>query len=334
MMCVMNKNVIKETLASFQFSQNHISRAFKVYETNYGTNYNIEVLVEIVIRLQYKDIYKMQPYSCFNDEQFLSQLNIGSRLAHRYNDGVFHAAIVIAKNDSNLQIKYTHGQFKLKNETIWSDYRIEPYKFSKKLFHDSNKAYRLKTLKVGDFVDINFRLKFSGGWRSGKVYKTKWHRVQVAYSNDNNSSELTELYWVHKNNESEIADFTSKCASTLKIPYPQSKTRSSKIVFQYIRNCDKLFPYDPYIQTIPLLVSYCVLQFYYHPIIYPVLKNWKVGNKKYKIDDKIKYKDENVTTWRDVVVIDKEDNWITLQFNDTTTKCVHVIKNNNMICKP
>ena len=40
---------------SMGFQSNYVTRAFKVYEKNYGYSYNVEVITEIIVRLQNKD---------------------------------------------------------------------------------------------------------------------------------------------------------------------------------------------------------------------------------------------------------------------------------------
>ena len=49
------KQVIEQALTSMGHESRYISRAFKVYEKNYGQNYNAEVLMEIIKRLENKD---------------------------------------------------------------------------------------------------------------------------------------------------------------------------------------------------------------------------------------------------------------------------------------
>eukprot|EP01084_Bolivina_argentea_P293351 504506_1 len=51
----MSTKQINEMLITMGFKQNHIKRAFRVYELNYGYHYKIEVLTEIIVRLQKKD---------------------------------------------------------------------------------------------------------------------------------------------------------------------------------------------------------------------------------------------------------------------------------------
>eukprot|EP00486_Rosalina_sp_Unknown_P003695 CAMPEP_0201577096 /NCGR_PEP_ID=MMETSP0190_2-20130828/23310_1 /ASSEMBLY_ACC=CAM_ASM_000263 /TAXON_ID=37353 /ORGANISM="Rosalina sp." /LENGTH=715 /DNA_ID=CAMNT_0048008757 /DNA_START=120 /DNA_END=2264 /DNA_ORIENTATION=- len=55
-----NKKDIQEMLVSMGFKPNYITRAFKVYEKNYGHSYNVEVITEIIVRLQNKDKAKQK----------------------------------------------------------------------------------------------------------------------------------------------------------------------------------------------------------------------------------------------------------------------------------
>ena len=47
-------------MISMGFQSNYITRAFKVYEMNYGHSYNVEVITEIIVRLQNKDKAKLR----------------------------------------------------------------------------------------------------------------------------------------------------------------------------------------------------------------------------------------------------------------------------------
>eukprot|EP01083_Nonionella_stella_P094816 266135_1 len=55
-----SKEDIQEALLSYGFQQNHIQRAFKAYERNYGHRYCVEVITEIIVRIQRKDKNKEQ----------------------------------------------------------------------------------------------------------------------------------------------------------------------------------------------------------------------------------------------------------------------------------
>ena len=126
----------------------------------------------------------------------------------------------------------------------------------------------------------------------------------------------------------EVAPFMTKCASTLNFPYPQPPKSSKKIVFQYGRECSKLFLKNLHI---PLVISGIILEHYHSNIMYPVLSPSHI-NTEYNIGDQVKVFNEVYWSIENGTVCYKHDNWISIQYDTTTEPLhLHLIKSNVFI---
>jgi len=219
------------------FGFNYIERAFRVFEKNYGNEYNLEVMIEIIVKLQNKDMQKGSINNNINinaDKQgidivspnnndtdvFVSHMNVDEaealklddKIDHRDYAGCFLFATIVQKQGSNLKIHYDGWSIKW---DTWSDYRKELYRFAKPKSISERNAHRFNEITETDYIDINPKHRHPG-WKTGEIKRIdeKSGQVQVIYEYNSKSC----LYWLHLDDESEVAKFTTKTGYMDELP--------------------------------------------------------------------------------------------------------------------
>ncbi len=162
-----SKTVTQEILTRAGFNSVHITRAFGVYEKNYGYRYNVACIAEIIVRLQDQDHSKFNPplniqisksqnnHSPFRSHMSrveASRLKVNDKVDHRTYGGRFVLATIQDKQGSKLKIRYD-GLPAIYD--TWSDYEPELHRFAKAGSISRRPAHRFKNLKVGDWIHIN-----------------------------------------------------------------------------------------------------------------------------------------------------------------------------------
>eukprot|EP01083_Nonionella_stella_P105331 302946_1 len=141
------------------------------------------------------------------------KLTVHEKIDHRDQVGRAVFATVIEKKGSLLKIHYD-GWSRIWD--IWSDFSVELHRFAVAGSISLRPAHRLKSLKKGDYVDINPLLRHFG-WKVGEIRRRLQGQVQVVYEYSNKNY----LYWTHLDDMKEIAPFASKAvkgASVHRLP--------------------------------------------------------------------------------------------------------------------
>merc|ERR1712228_825433 len=105
----------------------------------------------------------------------------------------------MGKNGSNLTIninRYNHG-------FVTSDFEKELHRFAKIGSISQRPSHRLKTLKKGDYVNIN-AMDGDRAWKHGKIlqFDVKSGQIQVSYQIEDDNKE--HHIWTHLDNMEEI----------------------------------------------------------------------------------------------------------------------------------
>ena len=127
----------------------------------------------------------------------------------KYSDEVGRVvcATIIEKLNSNFKIHYDGWNNKW---DCFCDYTKEIDKIFKAGTISRRPAHRFKGLKKQDFIDVNPSMRHPG-WRTGEIRRLdpKSGQVQIVYKYQNNNF----LYWVHLDNDKEVAQFQTKAMS-------------------------------------------------------------------------------------------------------------------------
>ena len=115
-------------------------------------------------------------------------------------DGLFVCATIVEKNDSNFKIHFDGWSNKW---DCYIDYEKEFFRFVQADSIWKRPAHRFKSIKKGDFIDINPVVRHLG-WCVGEIRKLC--QVQVCYQCKQN----LHLYWDDLDNEQVFAPFASK----------------------------------------------------------------------------------------------------------------------------
>ena len=136
----------------------------------------------------------------------ISLLSVHDKIDHRDQVGRFVYGTIAEKDGNNLKIHYDGWQRKWDS---WSNFEEEYHRFAVAGSISKRPANRFAALKRGDYVDINPTQRHPG-WKCGEIRRLdqKSGQVQVVYE----FGDKNYLYWAHRDNEAEIAEFTSKAA--------------------------------------------------------------------------------------------------------------------------
>eukprot|EP01083_Nonionella_stella_P105332 302949_1 len=130
------------------------------------------------------------------------KLTVHEKIDHRDQVGRAVFATVIEKKGSLLKIHYD-GWSRIWD--IWSDFSVELHRFAVAGSISLRPAHRLKSLKKGDYVDINPLLRHFG-WKVGAVRRRSAGQVQVIYEYLNKNY----FCWTHLDHTNEIMPFAAK----------------------------------------------------------------------------------------------------------------------------
>merc|ERR1712176_377254 len=143
----------------------------------------------------------MPPFESHMTLSAALNLKVHDKIDHRDQAGRFVFATVSEKQGTNLKIHYDGWSRKW---DTWSDFNREIHRFAAPGSISKRASHRFKTLKKGDYVDINPTQRHPG-WKCGEIRRLdqKSGQVQVVYE----CAEKNYLYWAHLDNKSEIAEF-------------------------------------------------------------------------------------------------------------------------------
>eukprot|EP01084_Bolivina_argentea_P060617 110733_1 len=176
------------------------------------------------------------PFAPFIEHMTLyeaTKLNVNDEIDHRDHVGRFITATIIQKQGTNLKIHYNGWSSKW---DVWSDFTVELYRFAKYKSISNRPAHRLLSLEKGSYIDINPRRRYYG-WRYTEIrrFDIKSGQVQVVYNIDNIDNK-SYLYWMHLDNQSEIAPFTTMCKNDISI---QKDCDKCVLVLDFNKLCHK-----------------------------------------------------------------------------------------------
>eukprot|EP01083_Nonionella_stella_P296187 1006290_1 len=135
-------------------------------------------------------------------------LKVHDKIDHRDCVGRFVFATVKEKQETKVKIHYAGWS---KKWDTWSDFEKEIRRFAAAGSISLRKPNLMKSLKKGDYVDVNPTGRHSG-WTLGEIRRIDAKapgQVQVCYEHKNKSY----LYWTHLDNEEEITTFATKSAT-------------------------------------------------------------------------------------------------------------------------
>jgi len=189
------------------------------------------------------------PFIPHMSREKIAHLKVGMAIDHRDDVGKsLPSKIIDQLQDGRFVIHYDGWAAKWDTTC---DQRKEFWRFSDHKTLSCRKVFRaeLKNLGVGDYIDINPRKH--PGWKAGtirrldvdkKTGKRSSGQVQVQYRAEvqqvekpNRQKVKEYLYWVHLDNEEEVAPFPTK--SQAEYNQPEEEPKSEKIVHNYTKDC-------------------------------------------------------------------------------------------------
>ena len=155
--------------------------------------------------------WRLGDIKCMSLER-ISKLKVGDELDHRYPNGKFEPAKVMAvDSDRSVQLKYANI-----SSTVdpWRYYSkpSELQQFAEKGSVSVRPAHRMMNIKVGDKVDINpiYFVAEHSGWKAGIITNLddKSGQVRVKYKHGIVKPKVC-YYWTHLDNIDEIGEYES-----------------------------------------------------------------------------------------------------------------------------
>eukprot|EP01083_Nonionella_stella_P129292 392305_1 len=137
-------------------------------------------------------------------------LQINHQIDHRDSCGLYRKAKIVEKWGTNVKVQY-HD-----NSTCWSDYVQQIHRFAAYESITKRTLRRFTDLRVGDYLDVN-PVHAHKGWKFGEIVSFDTHhsaQTKVKYNCGNKEYE----YWVHMDNEEEVALATSKTFAAVNTP--------------------------------------------------------------------------------------------------------------------
>eukprot|EP01084_Bolivina_argentea_P119459 211797_1 len=135
-----------------------------------------------------------------------ARLKINDKIDHRYSDGQYLVATILAKMGSKVKLNYDkYGPYQTKHD-IWSDYKYEIFRFAKWHSITIRPGHRMMHINIGSFVDINPKRhtkKSHRGWKTGEVIKRDYKSGQIKIEYGYKTRKC--IWWTHLDNIKEIA---------------------------------------------------------------------------------------------------------------------------------
>merc|ERR1712176_788736 len=251
----------------------------------------------------------MPPFESHMTLSAALNLKVHDKIDHRDQAGRFVFATVSEKQGTNLKIHYDGWSRKW---DTWSDFGSEIHRFAAPGSISKRASHRFKTLKKGDYVDINPTQRHPG-WKCGEIRRLdqKSGQVQVVYE----CLDKNYLYWAHLDNFEEIAEFTSKSGTMhttqIDIIKKQEKVEKVEVVEQINQVQDEMEAFERI-----------------RAKRFPRYPSERIDNA-YGIGDWLEVQDTQTHQWITATVIDKENNWILVHFDGCPYKYdqkIHAVK--------
>ena len=215
-------------LQSMGYNTEYISRAISVHkQTKFGTNYSISLLEQIIVKLQKKDkdlqkqSSKFMPHFMSMFEAF--NFNKDDLVDYRFPNGKYILCKIIdikIYGDDSIMELLLHPIQKSIDDKKWDQYcqvnddyiKLAPARIISMRKIKSEK-HMFFNIRINDFIDINPLYREGHGhkgWKNGKIIKMDncSSQVKVVYFNDKDRKNYS--YWVHLENNDEVAEFRSK----------------------------------------------------------------------------------------------------------------------------